>query len=72
MVMTSSSAAITIIIVINCHTVTAGLSGESTITIGPITCLCFGSASDAFVAAPRFVAPVLCRLERLVWQLKQI
>jgi hypothetical protein len=51
----------------NVHTVTAGLSGESVTRIGPITCFCIGSASDAFVSTPCFVALVLCRVKRPVW-----
>jgi hypothetical protein len=64
------------IIVTNFHTVTAGLSGESIITIGPVTCACSGSAPDAFVATSRsvatlcFLALVFCRVERPVWKLK--
>jgi hypothetical protein len=54
----------------NFHTVMAGLSGESITTIGPITCFCFGSAPDSFVATLRFVILVLCCAERPVWQLK--
>jgi hypothetical protein len=60
----------TITTVINFHTVTAGLSGESITTIGPITCFCSGSAPDAFVATLRFVPLVLCCAERPVWKLK--
>jgi hypothetical protein len=67
MVMTSTTKII-IKATTNFHTVTAGLSGESITTIGPITCLCFGSAPD--VATLRFVAQVLCCAEHPVWQLK--
>jgi hypothetical protein len=50
--------------------VTAGLSGESVTTTGPITFFCFGSAPDAFFATLCFVALVLCCVECPVWELK--
>jgi hypothetical protein len=54
----------------NVHTVAAGLSGESVMTTRSMTRFCFDNAFDAFVATLCFVALVLCRVERPVWQLK--